>query len=241
MTPIRFARRSGGNLGRTGVSAYAHEPIDIHTLIAASPRILVLLWGVTLPFCVFASGLFLYLAIRDAPIAAAVLAGLFLLIGVTMLVGTVELTLYYRKYAAVSLTLIGEPPAVGKRLDAIIDLPTSAVATWVGVELACVHVTSERIGAKREVAFAKDCWSDRRQFAVRRSGRRGSAVVRFEIPDFLPQSGGTSGASAESARNRYVWELRIGPGGADAEFSRTLGVHVLPSASIACHGGPRAQ
>ena len=206
--------------------------IDIHTLIAASPRILVLLWGVTLPFCAFAGGLFLFLASQDAPVAACLLAGSFLLIGATQLVGTVELTLHYLRYDALRLTLTGEPPAVGKQLDGIIDLPASAAAAWVGVELACVHVARERIGANRTAIFEKDCWSDRRQFAVQRSGRRRSVVVRFAIPDSLPPSGGTPAAgvsaSAESARDRYFWELRIDPGGAHTQSRRALAVQVLP-------------
>lgn len=225
-----------GNLGRAGVFAIeVTQLIDIHTLIAASPRILILLWGVALPFCAFAGWLFLFLAISDAPFAAALLAGSFLLIGVTLLVGTIELTLHYWRYAALRLTLTGEPPAVGKHLDAIIDLPTSATAAWVGVELACVHITLEPIGANRTVTLEKDCWSIRRQFAVQRRGRRGSAVVRFDIPDSLPPSGDRPAArmpaSAESARERYVWELRLRPVGAHSEFRPTLGVHVLPPPS----------
>lgn len=215
--------------------------MNIHTLIAASPRILVLLWCVTLPFCAFAGWLFLFLAIQNAPIAAGLLAGSFLLIGVVLLAGTVELTLHYLRYDALRLTLTGELPAVGRRLDGIVGLPAGVAAAWVGVELACVHVSHKRIGANRTMIFLNDCWSERRQFRVRRSGRRGSAVVRFDIPDSLPPSGGRHAAgaqaSAESASNRYVWELRIGAGGVDPDSRRTLGVHVLPSASGARHGG----
>jgi len=205
--------------------------INIHTLIAASPRILVLLWGVTLPYCAFAGWLFVSLANQNAPFAAIVLAGSFLLIGVMMLAGTVMETLHYLQYDALSLKLTGEPPAVGKRLDGIVDLPAGAASAWVGVEFACVHSTHARIGANRIVTSEKDYWSDRRQFPVRRSGRRGRAVVRFDIPDSLPPSGGTPAdgapAAGESARDVYVWELRIETG-ADAEFRRALRVRVLP-------------
>jgi hypothetical protein len=167
---------------------------------------------------------------------------LFVLIGVTLLVGTVELTLHYLRYDAVRLTLIGEPPALGKRLDGIVDLPARAAAAWVGVELACVHVTCESIGANRTATFQKDCWSDRRQFPVRHRGRRGSAAVRFDIPDSLPSSSDMPAAgapaSAKTGRDQYVWELRIEAGGADPKLRRTLGVHVLASASDACPLGP---
>ena len=208
--------------------------IDIHSLITASPRILVLLWGVTLPYCAFAGWLFVYLVDQNAPFPAGVLAGSFLLIGVTMLAGAVTVTLRYLRYDALSLTLMGEAPAVGKRLDGIVDLPAGAAAAWIGVELACVHITHARIGANRIVTYEKDCWSDRRQFPVRRSGRRRSAVVRFDIPDSLPPSRNTPAAGApatdESARDDHVWELRI-EAGADAEFRRALPVRVLPSVS----------
>ena len=216
--------------------------IDIHTLVTSSPRILILLWGVTLPYCAFAAWLFASLADQNAPFPAGVLAGSFLLIGVTMLAGTVMVTLHYLRYDALRLTLTGEAPAVGKRLDGIIDLPAGAAAAWIGVELACVHITHARIGANRIVTSEKDCWNDRRQFPVRRSGRRGRAVVGFDIPDFLPPSGDTPAAGApatdESARDDYVWELRI-EAGADAEFRRALPVRVLPSASAACHASPQ--
>jgi hypothetical protein len=215
--------------------------IDIHTLITASPRILVLLWGVTLPYCAFAGWLFVSLADQNAPFPAGVLAGSFLLIGVTMLAGTVMVTLRYLRYDALSLTLMGEVPAVGKRLDGIVDLPAGAAAAWIGVELACVHITHARIGANRIVTSEKDCWSEKRQFPVRRSGRRGRAAVRFDIPDSLPPSGVTladASATDDSARDDYVWELRI-EAGADAEFRRALPIRVLPSASGACQAGPQ--
>jgi hypothetical protein len=175
-----------------------------------------------------------YLAEQNAPFPADVLAGLFLLMGVLMLAGTVTVTLRYLRYDAVRLTLVGEAPAVGKRLDGILDLSARAAAAWVGVELACVHITHARIGANRIVTSEKDCWSDRRQFPVRRSGRRGTAVIRFNIPDSLPPSRNTPAAGApatdESARDDYVWELRI-EAGPDAEFRRALPVRVLPSAA----------
>ena len=204
--------------------------MDIHTIIASSPRILVLLWGVTLPFCAFAAWLFLYLAAQHAPVAAGLLAGFFLVIGVTLLVGMVELTLHYVMYDAVRLTLTGETPAVGKRLDGVVDLPASAPAAWVGVELVCVHVTCERIGPDRTATFQRDCWSARRQFPVHHRGRRSSADVRFDIPDSLPSSGempaaGTP-APADTGRDHYVWELRIEASGAEPKFRRTLRVHV---------------
>ena len=180
------------------------------------------------------------LAIQNAPFAAGVLAGSFLLIGVTMLAGTVTVTLHYLRHDALRLTLTGDPPAVGKRLDGIVDLPAGAAAAWIGVELACVHITHARIGANRIVTSEKDSWSDRRQFPVRRSGRRGSAVVGFDIPDALPPSSDTPAAATpaagESARDDYVWELRI-EAGADAEIRRALRVRVLPSASGAGHAG----
>ena len=216
--------------------------INIHTLVTTSPRILVLLWGVTLPYCAFTGWLFVSLADQNAPFPAGVLAGAFLLIGVTMLAGTVMVTLRYLKYDALTLTLTGEAPAVGKRLDGIVDLPAGAAAAWIGVELACVHVSHARIGANQIVTSEKDCWSEKRQFPVRRSGRRGSAVVRFDIPDSLPPSGDTpaTGAPAtdESARDAYIWQLRI-EAGADAQFRRTLWVRVLPSASRTCHAKPQ--
>ena len=216
--------------------------INIHTLVTTSPRILVLLWGVTLPYCASTGWLFVSLADQNAPFPAGVLAGAFLLIGVTMLAGTVMVTLRYLRYDALRLTLTGETPAVGKRLDGIVELPTGAAAAWIGVELACVHVTHARIGVNRIVISEKDCWSEKRQFQVRRSGRRGSAVVRFDIPDSLPPSGETPAAGApaadESAGDDYVWELRI-EAGADAQFRRALPVRVLPSASGACHAGPQ--
>jgi len=219
-------------LPEPGISACkATHLINIHTLVAASPRILLLLWGVTLPYCAFAGWLFVSLANQDAPFAAGVLAASFLLIGVTMLAGTVTVTLRYLQYDALGLTLTGEPPAVGKRLDGVVDLPAGAAAAWIGVELACVHVTHTRTGTGRIVPFEKDYWKDKRQFPVRRSGRRGSAVVRFDIPDSLPPSGGTPAAGApaadESVRDVYLWELRI-EAGADAEYRRTLRVRVLP-------------
>jgi hypothetical protein len=218
--------------------------IDIHTLVTASPRILVLLWGVTLPYCAFTGWLFVSLADQNAPFPAGVLAGAFLLIGVTMLAGTVMVTLRYLRYDALRLTLTGEAPVVGKRLDGIVELPAGAAAAWIGVELACVRVTHARIGANRIVTSEKDCWSEKRQFPVRRSGRRGSAVVRFDIPDSLPPSGAAPAAGApatdESARDDYVWELRI-EAGADAEFRRALPVRVLPSASGACYAGPQSR
>ena len=209
--------------------------MDIHTIIAASPRILVLLWAVTLPFCAFAAWLFLFLANQEAaPFPVGVLAALFLLIAGTLFVGTAELTHHYLSYDALRLTLTGEAPAVGKRLDGIVDLPAGAAAAWVGVELACVHITHARVGANRIVTSEKDCWSDKRQFPVRRSGRRHSAVVRFDIPDSLPPSGATPAAGApatdQSARDDYVWELRIAAG-ADAEIRQALPVRVLPSTS----------
>jgi hypothetical protein len=208
--------------------------MDIHTIIAASPRILVLLWAVTLPFCAFAAWLFLFLANQEtAPFPAGVLAALFLLIAGTLFVGTAELTHHYLNYDALRLTLTGEPPAVGKRLDGVVDLPLNAAGAWVGAELACVHIRHERIGTNRAATFEKDCWSEQRQFPIRRSGRRGSAAVRFEIPDSLPPSGGTPAlgpaVSARSGRDQYIWELRIQASGANREFRRTLGVNVLPS------------
>jgi hypothetical protein len=219
--------------------------INIHTLIAASPRILVLLWGITLPFCAFAGWLFLSLVNQNAPVPASVLAGFFLLIGVMLLAGLIEMTLHYLRYDAMHLTLTGEPPAVGKRIDGIVDLPTSAAAAWIGVEFACVHVSHERIGANRTVTFEKDCWSEKRQFPIRRSGRRVSAVVRFDIPDSLPPSNGTPALGApdstKSGGDRYVWELRVGAGGTDPELRRTLSVHVLPSAYSTCHAGPQTH
>ena len=224
----------GIGTARNSLSAGDRRLIDIHAIIAASPRILVLLWGVTLPFCAFTGWLFVFLAIQNAPVAAGVLAGLFVLMGGTLLAATLELTLHYLRYDALRLTLTGEPPAVGRRLDAVIDLPPRSTASWVSVELACVHVSHESIGANRIAAFEKDCWSDRRQFPVRRRNRRPIAVVRFDIPDALPPSGGTPAAGAEasnqSARDRFVWELRLGAGGAEPNFRRTLGVSVRPSA-----------
>ncbi|MPZ45324.1 MAG: hypothetical protein GEV05_18400 [Betaproteobacteria bacterium] len=207
--------------------------IDIHTIIAASPRILVLLWAVTLPFLAFAGWLFLFLANQEAsPVPAGVLAGLFLLIAVTLLVGTAELTHHYLRYDAVRLTFTGEPPLVGKRLDAVIDLPLNAAGAWVGAELACVRLHHESIGANRTAIFENDCWSEKHQFPVRRNGRRDSAVVRFDIPDSLPPSGDAhpagAPACAQSGRDQYIWELRIQASGANLEFRRTLGVHVLP-------------
>lgn len=176
---------------------------------------------------------------------AGVLAGFFLLIGVMLLAGTIEVTLHYLRYDALRLTLTGEPPAVGKHLDGIVDLPAGAADPWIGAELACVHVSQERIGANRTASFEKDCWSERRQFPVRRSGRRGSAVVRFDIPDSLPPSSGTPAADApastESGCDRYVWELRVGASGADPQFRRTLNVHVLPSASGTFPAGPQTR
>jgi hypothetical protein len=218
--------------------------MDIHTIIAASPRILILLWGLTLPFCAFAGWLFLYLAHQHAPVSAGLLGGFFLLIGVMLLAGTVELTLHYLRYDALRLVLTGEPPTVGKRLDAIVDLPTSAAAAWVAVELACVHITCQRVGPSRTATFETDYWRDRRQFPVHRSGRRRSAVIRFDIPDSPPPTGDTNAAAGapptdESSRDHYIWELRVEAIGSGAAIRRTLAVQVLPSASGACHDGPQ--
>lgn len=211
--------------------------MDIHSIIAGSPKLLLLLWGVTLPFWGFAAWLFVFLANQEsAPFPAGVLAALFLLIAGTLFVGTAELTHHYLSYDALRLTLKGEPPAVGKRLDGVVDLPRNAAGAWMGAELACVHVRHETIGAHGAASFEEDCWSEKRQFPIRRSGRRGSAVVRFDIPDALPPSGGmpTLGpsVSARSGRDQYLWELRIRASGTSSEIRRTLGVHVLPAHSV---------
>jgi hypothetical protein len=195
-----------------------------------------LLWGVSLSFCAFAGWLFLALALEHAPVATGLLAGCFLIIAITMLAGTIELTLDYRRYSAVRLTLTGEAPAVGKRLDGVIELPASAAATWIRAELACVHVYCETVGADRTTSFQNDRWSDRRHFPVQRNGIRRNVVIRFDIPDSLPPSSGAGApASKKSDRNYYVWQLRIEASGLGPAFSRTLGVQVLPSA--AGHGG----
>jgi hypothetical protein len=174
-------------------------------------------------------------------VPASVLAGFFLLIGAMLFAGALEATLHYLRYDALRLTLTGEPPAVGRRLDGVVDLPTSAADAWIGVEFACVHVSHECIGANRTAIFEKDCWSDRRQFRVRRSGWRGSAVVWFTIPDSLPPSSGTpvagAATAAQSGSDRYVWELRVGAGRTDPDTKRTLSVHVHPSAHGTCHAG----
>jgi hypothetical protein len=216
--------------------------MHLHTIIAASPRIIVLLWGITLPFCAFVGWLFLYLMEQHAPVPAGALGGLFLLIGVTLLAGTVELTLHYLKFDALRLTLTGEPPTVGKRLEGVVDLPMGAAGPWVAVELACVRVSSESVGPRRSATFETDCWSERRQFRVQRRGRRRSAAIRFEIPDSPPSSGtGTAAAGApqadRSGRDRHFWELRVQASGSGPEFRRTLGVQVLPSASGAHRSG----
>lgn len=213
--------------------------MDIHSIIAGSPRLLLLLWGVTLPFCAFSAWLLVFLANQEgAPFPAGVLAALLLLIAGTLVIGTAELTHHYLSYDALRLTVTGEPPAVGKRLDGVVDLPLNAAGAWVGVELACVHIRHERIGAHRAAIFENDCWNEKRQFPIRRSGRRGSAVVRFDIPDALPPSSSIpptdTSASARSDRDHYIWELRVQPSGANSEFRRTLGVHVLPA-----HAGPK--
>lgn len=217
--------------------------INIHTLIASSPRILILLWGITLPFFAFAGWLFLSLANQNAPVPASVLAGFFLLIGAMLFAGALEATLHYLRYDALRLTLTGEPPAVGRRLDGVVDLPMSAADAWIGVEFACVHVSHERIGVNRTATFEKDRWSVKRQFRVRRSGGRGSAVVQFNIPESLPPSSGTpvtgAATAAQSDSDQYVWELRVGAGGADPETRRTLSVHVLPCAYSTCPAGPQ--
>lgn len=207
--------------------------MDIHSIIAGSPRLLLLLWGVTLPFGAFAAWLLFFLANQEGtPFPAGVLAALLLLIAGTLVVGTAELTHHYLSHDALRLTLTGEPPAVGKRLDGVVDLPLNADGAWVGVELACVHIRHERIGAHRATAFENDCWKEKRQFPIRRSGRRGSAVVRFDIPDSLPASRSTPAStpiSAGSDRDQYIWELRVQASGAHARSRRTLGVHVLPA------------
>jgi hypothetical protein len=221
--------------------------MDIHTIIAASPRIIVLLWGITLPFCAFVGWLFLYLVDQHAPVPAGVLGGSFLLIGVTLLAGTIELTLHYLKFDALRRTLTGGPATVGRRLEGIVDLPTlptSAAAAWVAVELACVRVNCRSVGPRPTATFETDCWSDRRQFPVHRRGRRRSAVIRFEIPDSPPPSDTAAAAAGayqtdRSSRDRYIWELRVEAAGSGPEFRRTLAVQVLPSASGACHGGPQ--
>jgi hypothetical protein len=214
--------------------------MHIHSIIAASPRIIVLLWGITLPFCAFVGWLFLYLVEQHAPVPAGVLGGFFLLIGVTLLAGTIELTLHYLKFDALRLTLTGEPPALGRRLEGVVDLPTGAAGPWVAVELACVRVSCESVGPRRSRTFEIDCWNDRRQFRVQRRGRRRSAVIRFEIPDSPPPSGTAAAAAGApqpevSGRDRHIWELRVQPTGSGPEFRRRLGVQVLPSASGAGH------
>jgi len=182
---------------------------------------------------------------QNAPVPASVLAGCFLLISILLLASTVEVTLHYLRYDAMRLTLTGEPPAVGKRLDGVLDLPASAPAAWIGIELACVHVGNDRIGAKRAVAIEKDRWSERRQFPVRRSGRRASAVIRFDIPDSLPPSSGMpavdASASLTSDCELSIWELRVGAGGAVPKLWRTLVVHVLPPANSFGHAGPQTH
>jgi hypothetical protein len=208
--------------------------MDIHSIIAGSPRLLLLLWGVTLPFGAFAAWLLFFLANQEGtPFPAGVLAALLLLIAGTLLVATAELTHHYLSHDALRLTLTGQPPAVGKRLDGVVDLPLNAAGAWVGVELACVHIRHERIGAHRAATFENDCWNQKRQFPIRRSGRRGSAVVRFDIPDALPASSSTRALgtpiSSGSDRDQYIWEVRVEASGADARFRRTLGVHVLPA------------
>jgi hypothetical protein len=191
-----------------------------------------LLWGVSLSFCAFAGWLFLALALEHAPVATGLLAGCFLMIAITMLAGTIELTLDYRRYSAVRLTLTGEPPAVGKRLDGVIELPARAAATWIRAEFACVHVNCETLGADRTAGFEKDCWSDRRQFPVQRNGMRRNAVVRFDILDSLPPSSGARAPAEEkSDGDYYVWQLRIEASGLNPAFHRTLRVQVLPSAA----------
>ena len=215
--------------------------MDIHTIIAASPRVIALLWGVTLPFCAFVGWLFLYLVNQHAPVAAGLLGGLFLLIGATLLVGTIELTLHYLRYDALRLTLTGEPPTVGRRLDAVVDLPAGGDAAWVAVELACVHVTCESVGPRKSAIFENDCWRERRQFRVHRHGRRRNAVIGFDLPDSHPPSGATAAAADKSSRDRYIWELRVEAAGTGPEFRRTLGVQVRPSVFGDCHGGAQAR
>lgn len=194
-----------------------------------------MLWGVSLSFCAFAGWLFLALALQHAPVAAGILVGCFLLIGITMLAGTIELTLDYRRRSAMRLTIVGERPAVGKRFDAVIELPASAVAAWIGAELACVRVHWQTIGADRTVSFEKDCWSEKRQFRVQRNGTKASAVIAFDIPESLPPSTETIAlgppAAAKAGRDQYVWQLRIEASGVSRGFERTLGVQVLPPAA----------
>ena len=110
--------------------------IDIQTLVTASPRILVLLWGVTLPYCAFTGWLFVYLAEQNAPFPADVLAGLFLLMGVLMLTGTVTVTLRYLRYDAVRLAEVARQANVQATLELAPEVPHVWHWFWPRLDLA---------------------------------------------------------------------------------------------------------
>jgi hypothetical protein len=224
-------------------------------LSVQNPKTLVGSWIFTILWCGISFPLFYVFGFQERSLMGGAVGGLFTLIGIGMLYGTIKATLEYFKYGKVHLELEGAPPETGRSFSAKVNLPANAAAAGrISAELACVRVTWSR-GSKGGTSKGKqDAWTRQQVFPARRSAFGGYAALRIEIPSDKPSSDVPqesapdamveSGrpADIELGRGYYRWELRIKADVPGIDFERTfklrVGAGAQPPAAVAPRVSP---
>jgi tetratricopeptide (TPR) repeat protein len=210
-------------------------------LSVQNPKSLVGSWIFTILWCGISFPLFYVFGFQERSLMGGAVGGLFTLIGIGMLYGTIKATLEYFKYGKVHLELEGAPPATGRSFSAKVNLPANAAAAGrISAELACVRVTWSRGSKGGTSKGEQDAWTRQQVFPARRSAFGGYAALRIEIPSDKPSSDVPqesapdamveSGrpADIELGRGYYRWELRIKADVPGIDFERTFNLRVAP-------------
>lgn len=211
-------------------------------LSVQNPKSIVGAWIFTFLWCGISFTVFWAFAFQARDIVGGSIGGLFSLLGLVMLYGSVKMTLEYGKYGQVQLALEGDPPATGRSFSARLDLPGDAgTAATIHAELACVQATWTR-GSKGGLSLSeRDAWTRKNVFPVRRGAASGHATLKFDVPvdqpasdlpgeerpDIVLQAGHPAGI--EAGRSYYRWELRVKADVPGIDLERTFKLRVAPA------------
>ncbi|HET9405584.1 MAG TPA: hypothetical protein VFO57_13485, partial [Burkholderiales bacterium] len=218
-------------------------------LSVQNPKSLAGMWIFTVLWCGISFTVFWAFAIASRQTGGAIVGGLFSLLGLVMLFGSVKATLEYLKFGRVHLALEGEQPAAGRSFSARLDLPGEAgAAATIHAELVCVQTTWSRGSKGGPSKSERDAWTRKNVFPVRRGPVSGYAMLKFDVPadqpaSDLPGEGPPDAmlevghpAGIEIGRSYYRWELRVKADVPGIDLERTFKLRVAAGPQGA---GPR--
>lgn len=130
------------------------------------------------------------------------IGGLFPLIGIGILIYAVRATMEYRRFGKIELAMDPYPGAIGGEMAGTLDIPVKlSRQDHYTATLSCIHVYTTGSGKNRSTKH-KVVWQESGTPAAFATGTGTRLVVRFQVPEGLPDS-------APASSDYHMWKLTV--------------------------------